>query len=158
VHAFEVVTINMPAKQKDNYSCGFWAANMMIQIVVEKRPLAEVSVNVFASEYRKVMTRFMKTRYLYIDGVFKDPNTHEEEKVLSVRKGDDILDDEKSEISALTTKTSGGKALNKHCPLCDFKLLTGPNCSRHCNTLHKGIKVTLVKCEVSCPHCSGKKF
>jgi len=136
----------MPAKQKDNYSCGFWAAKMMIQIVMEQKPLAAVSIEVVASEYRKVMTRFMKTRYLYIDGVFKDPNSHEEEKVPCVKKGDDILDDGKSDISALTTKTTRGKHLDKHCPLCNFKLIPGKKWSRHHETFHKDTKVEAVKC------------
>ena len=97
--AFELVTINTPTKQKDNYSCGFWAAKMMIQIVMEKRPLADVSVNVVAAEYRKVITRFMKTRYLYIDGLFKDPIASEEEKVPHGGKSED---DKKSNVSRIT--------------------------------------------------------
>ena len=71
----------------------------MIQIVMEKRPLADVSVNVVAAEYRKVITRFMKTRYLYIDGLFKDPIASEEEKVPHGGKSED---DKKSNVSRIT--------------------------------------------------------
>lgn len=63
----------MPTKQKDCYSCGFWVAKMMIQIVMDKRPLAEVSVDVDAPEYRKFVTRLIRTRYIYIDGVYPKP-------------------------------------------------------------------------------------
>ena len=75
------------------------------------------------------------------------------------KKADGPIDgDGKSDVSRITTKTSGGKALDKHCPLCDFKLVSGPNCSRHCNQLHKGIEVALIKCGVTCSHCKGKQF
>ena len=76
----------------------------------------------------------METRYLYIDGVFKDPVADDEEE---------DIDDGKSDVSALTNKTSkstkskSGKALDKHCPLCNLKLIRGKNWSRHCKDLHK---------------------
>jgi hypothetical protein len=69
----------------------------------------------------------MSTRYLYIDGVFRDPLAKEEE--------------EKSDVSRITSKTAGGKALGKHCPLCDFKLILGAHWARHCKTFHKDTEV-----------------
>ena len=48
--------------------------------------------------------------------------------------------DDKSDISAFTTKTTkskGGKALDKHCPVCDFKVISGSHWARHCKSFHK---------------------
>ena len=72
------------------------------------------------------------------------------------RKGEDILDDEKSGVSRITRKTIRGKTSNKHCPLCNFKLVPGSDCSRHCNKHHKGIEVALIKCGATFFNCKGK--
>lgn len=63
----------MKASQKDYYSCGLWASKILLQVVVEKRPLAGVNVSVDLVEDRNFLVRLMKTRYLYIDGVFSKP-------------------------------------------------------------------------------------
>ena len=98
----------------------------------------------------------MKTRYLYVDGVFEDPIVSEEEKIPHGGKSEGVLDDGKSGVSRITQKTSRGKTSNKHCSLCNFKLVPGPDCSRHCNRHHKGIEVALIKCDATCSHCKGK--
>jgi hypothetical protein len=93
----------------------------------------------------------METRYLYVDGVFKDPiaSEEEEEKKQAKKSGNssavaEDFSDDKSNVSALTTKTNkttSGKALDKHCPLCNLKLIRGKNWSRHCKDLHKEVVV-----------------
>ena len=68
--------------------------------------------------------------------------------------------DEKSEasyVSKKTNKTTGGKTLDKHCSLCNFKLVPGPHCSRHYMTHKKGVEVTLIKHDVACSHCEKGK-
>ena len=53
---------------------------------------------------------------------------------------EDIPDD-KSDVSALTTKTTkskGGKALDKHCSVCK-KTISGINWSTHIKKVHKGV-------------------
>ena len=69
-------------------------------------------------------------------------NEEEEEKKggKSAAAIDGEVPDDKSDVSALTTKTTkskGGKTLDKHCPLCDFKLVRGDNWARHCKSFHK---------------------
>ena len=52
---------------------------------------------------------------------------------------EDIADD-KSDVSALTTKTNkttGGKALDKRCSSCD-KRISGTNWIKHVKSVHKG--------------------
>jgi hypothetical protein len=73
------------------------------------------------------------------------------------KKADGPVDgDGKSNVSRITQKTIRGKTSNKHCPLCNFKLVPGPDCSRHCNRRHKGIEVALIKCDATCSHCKSK--
>ena len=67
----------------------------------------------------------MKTRYLYVDGVFEDPIVSEEEKIPHGGKSEGVLDDGKSGVSRTTQKTLRGKTSNKHCPLCNLKLVLG---------------------------------
>lgn len=89
----------------------------------------------------------METRYLYVDGVFKDPivSEEEEEKKQGKKSGglmaiaEDFSDD-KSDISVLTiktNKTTGGKALDKHCSSCG-KRISGTNWIKHVKSVHKG--------------------
>ena len=61
----------------------------------------------------------MVTRYLYIDGVFRNPNSREEEKVaLNKReqKTQDKFDDKKSDFSRLThtTNKAAKGAIKRH--------------------------------------------
>jgi hypothetical protein len=125
-------------------------------MVMEKRKLNEIMVDLTDNlpQRRTFLIRLMSTRYLYIDGIFRDSLADEEEKVPYDKKAQKA--DEKSEVSSITkktNKTTGGKALDKHCPLCNFQLVPGPNCSRHCNTHHKGIEVNLIKCDANCSRC-----
>ena len=80
----------------------------------------------------------METRYLYVGGVFKDPITFEEEKVPHGGKSED---DEKSDMSRITTKTARGKTSNKHCPLCNFKLVLGPIARGIATDITKALKL-----------------
>jgi hypothetical protein len=108
----------------------------------------------------------METRYLYVDGVFKDPIASEEEEEKQERKGgnsvaaiDGDVPDDKSDVSALTNKTTmtqRGKHADKHCPLCDFKLVPGKNWSRHCKGFHDDTKVEGLKCGLDCHQCKSK--
>ena len=72
------------------------------------------------------------------------------------QKAQDKLDDGKSGISSLADKKSGGKPLDKHCPLCKFKFIPGANWSRHCKSFHEGTSVEAIKCCANCLHCNGK--
>ena len=153
----------MPKSQKDYFSCGLWATEVLFQIVIQKRNLNQISVNITETlqECRVFLTRLMSTRYLYIDGVFRDPNLNEEEKVPPSKREQkycEKFDDTKSDISALTTKTTRGKHVNKHCFLCNFRLIPGKNWARHRDTFHKDVEVQGIKCDPNCSHCNGKHF
>lgn len=96
------------------------------------------------------------TRYLYTDGVFANPLTNGDKEE---EKGAGGFDDDKSSASRATDKTNKtgrGKALDKHCPLCDFKLVPGPHWARHCKNFHPSAKIEVVKCGLACTHCKGK--
>lgn len=56
---FKLNTIRMLKSQKDFFSCGFWATEMMMQIIMEKKPLAQVSVTTNVTDSRKFMLRLM---------------------------------------------------------------------------------------------------
>ena len=91
----------------------------------------------------------METRYLYVDRVFKDPIASEEEEEKQERKSgnsvaaiDGDVSDNKSDVSAIATKTTtskSGKALDKHCFICD-KTLSGANWNKHVVKVHKGLE------------------
>jgi hypothetical protein len=130
VASFKLETsVRAPRTQKDFFSCGLWATEVLFQMVMEKKNLNEIEVDItdLLQQRRAFLVRLMSTRYLYIDGVFRDPLAKEEE--------------EKSDVSRITSKTAGGKALGRHCPLCDFKLILGANWARHCKTFHKDTEV-----------------
>ena len=77
----------------------------------------------------------------------------------NVRKVEDVLDDEKSEASYFsmkTNKTIRGKAFDKHCPLCEFKLIRGDYWARHRKMVHKDVEVVGMKCNVGCLQCKSK--
>jgi hypothetical protein len=156
----------MPRTQKDSFSCGLWAAEVLFQMVMEKRELKEIAVDLTDNlkQRRTFLYRLMSTRYLYIDGGFRNPNSREEEKVpMNKRdqKHQDKFDEGKSDVSAITTKTNkttGGKALDKHCPLCDFKLVPGKKWSRHCGSFHKDVEIEPVRCDINCSRCQGKYY
>ena len=83
----------------------------------------------------------------------------EEVKKPNVRKVEDVLDDGKSEASYFskkTNKTIGGKAFDKHCPLCEFKLIRGDYWSRHRKMVQKDVEVAGMKCSVGCLQYKSK--
>ncbi len=52
----------MPTKQteEENYTCGFWAAEIMLQICLDKVPLAGgVNVTFKIEEYRKYLSQLV---------------------------------------------------------------------------------------------------
>ena len=62
----------MPAVPVENYTCGLWAAELMLQLCLDKVSLADV-VNVTSKieEYRKYLSQSIKTRYSGIDGTLR---------------------------------------------------------------------------------------
>ena len=54
------------------------------------------------------------------------------------------FDDGESGISAVTTKTTRGKALDKHCTTCDKKIY-GANWNKHVKNVHDGVQPSLNK-------------
>ena len=120
--------------------------------------MVDLTANI--SERRTFLTRLMTTRYLYIDGMFKDPLANEEQKVplrKREQKVQDKFDDGKSDVSAFTTKTNKttNGALRRHCKPCG-KLIT--NWADHKKRLHSGNDVPYEKCVPNCPRCEGKCF
>ena len=75
----------------------------------------------------------------------KIEKTHEEDK--------NGVSEDRSDTSALTTKTQRGKHVDKHCPACDFELVRGKNWSRHCKTFHNRLIVQGVRCDDVCQKC-----
>ena len=64
--------------------------------------------------------------------------------------------DNKSDISALTIKTTRGGNTWISTALCKFKLIPGKKWSRNHETFHKDVEAQTVKCSESCTHCDGK--
>ena len=79
-------------------------------------------------------------------GLQKSPKSLEEKKggnSAGAAIAEDIADD-KSDVSAITTKTTkskSGKALDKHCSVCD-KTLSGANWNKHVVKVHKGLEAS----------------
>ena len=58
----------MPTVQNDDYSCGFWAVEILLQIVLDGVSLKDgVKVAFEVEEYRKYLSQLVQTRYLGID-------------------------------------------------------------------------------------------
>ena len=119
----------MPTVQNDDYSCGFWAVEILLQIVLDGVSLKDgVKVAFEVEEYRKYLSQLVQTRYLGIDStsrrsqmvaqqasaiapkeVKNDGLARKEVKVPRARKGEDILDEGKSGVSRTTQKTLRAK-------------------------------------------------
>jgi hypothetical protein len=96
----------------------------------------------------------METKYLYTDGVFKDPLAKEEEKGPEKKreqKAKGKFDDGKSDISRFTNKTNSG-ALKRHCEC--GKLVT--NWWKHKKDFHGGLEAFFMNCVPDCSKCQGK--
>ena len=53
---FRLKAVKMPTVQDDEYSCGFWALEILLQIVLDKVSLNEgVKVTFEVEEYRKYL-------------------------------------------------------------------------------------------------------
>ena len=66
-----------------------------------------------------------------------------------------MIDDGKSDVSALTTKTNktASGALKRHCKLCG-KLVA--NWWKHKKDVHNGLEVPFLSCAINCSICQGK--
>jgi len=66
-----------------------------------------------------------------------------------------VIDDGKSDVSALTTKTNktASGALKRHCKLCG-KLVA--NWWKHKKDVHNGLEVPFLSCAINCSICQGK--
>ena len=124
---------------------------------MEKKKLNEITVDLTENltQRRAFLSRLMSMRYLYIDGIFKDPLADEERKVPHNKKAEDIFDG-KSEISAFTNKTNktSGRHFKRHCKPCDFKQIA--NWTDHKKKVHGGVEVLFEKCLSWCIRCKSK--
>jgi len=58
--------------QNDDYSCGFWAVEILLQIVLDKVSLKDgVKVAFEVEEYRKYLSQLVQTRYVGINGTLR---------------------------------------------------------------------------------------
>jgi hypothetical protein len=141
----------MPKTQQDDFSCGLWATKILLEVVMGNQSLENVKVGLTPKnilEHRYFLVRLMETRYLYVDGVFKDPiaSEEEEEKKQERKNGNSVataiaedISDDKSDVSALTTKTNKtSRHTNKHCFVCK-KNISGANWNKHVAKVHKGL-------------------
>ena len=66
------MAVKMATAQNDDYSCGFWAVEILLQIVIDKVSLKDgIKVTFEAEEYRKYLSQLMQTRFLGIDGTLR---------------------------------------------------------------------------------------
>ena len=62
----------LPTVPVEDYSCGFWAAEIMLQLCLDKVSLVDgVDVTFNLEEYRKYLCRLVQTRFLGIDGTLR---------------------------------------------------------------------------------------
>ena len=75
----------MPTVQNDDYSCGFWAVEILLQIVIDKVSLKDgIKVTFEAEEYRKYLSQLMQTRFLGIDGTLRRASQPQVQIIASV--------------------------------------------------------------------------
>ena len=62
----------MATAQNDDYSCGFWTVEILLQIVIDKVSLKDgAKVTFEAEEYRKYLYQLVQTQFLGIDGTLR---------------------------------------------------------------------------------------
>jgi hypothetical protein len=67
----------MPTVQNDDYSCGFWAVEILLQIVLDKVSLKDgVKVAFEVEEYRKYLSQLVQTRWVGIKGTLRKLQPH----------------------------------------------------------------------------------
>ena len=70
----------LPTVPVEDYSCGFWAAEIMLQLCLDKVSLVDgVNVTFNLEEYRKYLCQLVQTRFLGIDGTLRrksQPRAH----------------------------------------------------------------------------------
>ena len=166
VSKFRLVTVHLPETQQDEYSCGFWAVRILLDIAVQRIHPAQIKTRLGDPErYRLVLAKILRSRYLYYENFYERPKRQEEEEEKQDKKGgnsaaaaiaEDIPDD-KSDVSVLTVKTNkSSKHVDKHCPACDFKIIPGRHWARHCKSFHDERQVQGLKCGLDCLRCKGK--
>ena len=71
-HAFTLCNVMLPTVPVEDYSCGFWAAEIMLQLCLDKVSLVDgVNVTFNLEEYRKYLYQLVQTRFLGIDGTLR---------------------------------------------------------------------------------------
>ena len=62
----------LPTVPVEDYSCGFWAAEIMLQLCLDKVSLVDgVNVTFNLEEYRKYLYQLVQKRFLGIDGTLR---------------------------------------------------------------------------------------
>jgi hypothetical protein len=100
------------------------------------------------SEFKNLKMDGCDLAYLkVIKSVEEEKEQTNKRKQKSEEKNAGIPDD-LSGVSGVTTKTQRGKALKRHCVLCDGKLIV--NWSDHKTKVHGGTEVQYFRCDVFC--------
>ena len=75
----------LPTVTVEDYSCGFWAAEIMLQLCLDKVSLADgVNVIFDLDEYRKYLYQLVQTRFLGIDGTLRRKSQPQVQIIASV--------------------------------------------------------------------------
>jgi poly-beta-hydroxyalkanoate depolymerase len=75
----------LPTVPVEDYSCGFWAAEIMLQLCFDKVSLANgVNVTFDLDEYRKYLYHLVQTRFLGIDGALRRKSQPQVQVIASV--------------------------------------------------------------------------
>ena len=70
--AFTLCNVMLPTVPVEDYSCGFWAAEIMLQLCLDKVSLVDgVNVTFNLEEYRKYLYQLVQKRFLGIDGTLR---------------------------------------------------------------------------------------
>ena len=70
--AFRRCNVMLPTVPVEDYACGFWAAEIMLQLCMDKVSLVDgVNVTFNLEEYRKYLSELVQTRYLGINGTLR---------------------------------------------------------------------------------------
>lgn len=75
---FKLVTVQLPETQQDGYSCGFWAVKILLDIAVRRIHPREIKTRLGdPEEYRLVVSKILRSRYLYYGGYYEKPRKEE---------------------------------------------------------------------------------
>jgi len=83
--AFNLCNDMLPPVTVEGYSCGFWVAEIMLQLCLDKVSLVDgVNVTFDLEEYRKYLYQLVQTRFLGIDGTLKRKSQPQVQIIASV--------------------------------------------------------------------------